>query len=32
MCFSAAMVIEHLTDSARKRINAAHVIVENIAG
>ena len=32
MCFSAAIVIECLTDSTRKRINAAHVIVEIIAG
>ena len=27
MCFSAAIVIERLTDSNRTRINAAHVIV-----
>ena len=32
MCFSAAIVIECLTDSTRTRINAAHVIVEIIAG
>ena len=32
MCFSAAIVIERLTDSTRTRINAAHVIVEIIAG
>ena len=32
MCFSAAIVIERLTDSNRTRINAAHVIVEIIAG
>ena len=32
MCFSAAIVIERLTDSTRTRINTAHVIVEIIAG
>ena len=32
MCFSAAIVIERLVDSTRTRINAAHVIVEIIAG
>ena len=32
VCFSAAIVIERLTDSTRTRINAAHVIVEIIAG
>ena len=33
MCFSAAIVIgERLTDSTRMRTNAAHVIVEFIAG
>ena len=32
MCFSAAIVIERLTDSTRMRINAALVIVEIIAG
>ena len=32
MCFSDAIVIERLTDSTRTRINAAHVIVEIIAG
>ena len=32
MCFSAAIVIERLTNSTRTHINAAHVIVEIIAG
>ena len=32
MYFSAAIVIERLTDSTRTRINAAHVIVKIIAG
>ena len=31
MCFSAAIVIERLTESTRTRINAAHMIVEIIA-
>ena len=31
MCFSAPIVIEPLTDLTRKRINAAHVLVEIIA-
>ena len=31
MCFSAAIVIERLTDSTHTRVNAAHVIVEIVA-
>ena len=29
MCFSAAIIIERLTDSTRTRINAAYVIVDS---
>ena len=32
MCFSAATVIERLTDSTHMLISAAHVIVKIIAG
>ena len=32
MRFGAAVVIERLTDSTRRHINAVHVIVEIIAG
>ena len=31
MCFTATIVIEHLTELTRTRINAAHVTVEIIA-